>query len=58
MMGVGKVANEALMKEIDFTWDLIKAKKLYMDIEKVALKNISEAWQRTELAGKRLVIVP
>ncbi|MFT4155516.1 zinc-binding dehydrogenase [Parafilimonas sp.] len=58
MMGVGKISNEALMEEINVIWQLIKEKKLYMDIEKVALKNISEAWQRTELAGKRLVIVP
>jgi hypothetical protein len=29
-----------------------------MDIEQVPLKDISNAWQRTELAGKRLVIVP
>ncbi|SFP58645.1 quinone oxidoreductase family protein [Parafilimonas terrae] len=58
MMGVGKIAGEVLTEEINLVWNLIQEKKLYMDIEKVPLKNISEAWQRTGLAGKRLVIVP
>ena len=58
MMGIGKITNEVLYAEIDTIWNWIKENKLFMDIERVPLKNISEAWQRTELAGRRLVIVP
>jgi NADPH2:quinone reductase len=39
-------------------WDLIKAKKLHMDIEQVPLKDIESAWKRTDFEGKRLVVVP
>jgi NADPH2:quinone reductase len=58
MMGIGKISHEILTAEIDTIWNWIKENKLYMDIEQVPLKDISNAWQRTELAGKRLVIVP
>ncbi len=58
MMGIGKIANETLMEEIQTIWNWLKEDKLYMDIKRVLLKDISEAWQRTELAGKRLVITP
>ena len=58
MMGIGKISNEMLNAEIGTIWNWIKENKLYMDIECVPLKDIDKAWQRTELAGKRLVIVP
>lgn len=58
MMGIGKITEEMLAAEINTIWNWIKEKKLYMDIECVPLGNIRDAWQRTELAGKRLVIVP
>jgi NADPH2:quinone reductase len=58
MMGIGKISNEILTAEIGTIWNWIKENKLYMDIERVPLKDIGNAWQRTELAGKRLVIVP
>lgn len=58
MMGIGKISHEVLHREIGTIWNWIKENKLYMDIERVALKDISNAWQRNELAGKRLVIVP
>ena len=58
MMGIGKISSEVLNAEIDTIWNWIKEDKLYMDIERVPLRHIGSAWQRTELAGKRLVIVP
>jgi NADPH2:quinone reductase len=58
MMGVGKIANDVLHAEIETVWNWIKEDNLFMDIERVSLKDISNAWQRTELAGKRLVIMP
>lgn len=58
LMGIGKISNEELTEELARVWDWIKADKLYMDIERVPLANIAEAWQREDLTGKRLVIVP
>jgi NADPH2:quinone reductase len=58
LMGIGKISNEQLGEELARVWEWITADKLYMDIERVPLANIAEAWQREDLAGKRLVIVP
>ncbi len=58
IMGIGKITNDVLAAEIDTIWNWMKENKLYMDIERVPLEDISDAWQRTELVGKRLVIVP
>jgi NADPH2:quinone reductase len=58
MMGMGKISQEALSKEINDVWDGIKADKFYMEIESVPLSDIAKAWQRNDLQGKRLVIVP
>jgi NADPH2:quinone reductase len=58
MMGIGKISNDVLNAEINTVWNWIKENKLFMDIERVSLKDISDAWKRTELAGKRLVVMP
>lgn len=39
-------------------WELIKANKLHMDIERVPLKDIESVWQRTDFQGKRIVVIP
>jgi hypothetical protein len=39
-------------------WDFIRKKKLSMDIEQVALKDIESIWQRTDFQGRRIVVVP
>ena len=44
--------------EIMSIWNWIREDKFYMDIERVFLADIADAWQRTDLAGKRLVIIP
>jgi len=58
LMGIGRVSKEDLMVELEQTWEWIKGDKLYMDIEEVPLANIEKVWQREDLAGKRLVIIP
>lgn len=58
LMGIGKISYEILSQELANTWQWLKEDKFYMDIEEVPLKDISSAWQRNDLAGKRLVLVP
>lgn len=58
LMGIGQISNEALMAGLDQTWKWIETDQIYMEIEEVPLANINEAWQREDLAGKRLVIIP
>lgn len=58
LMGVGKLSMEILQEEMKQVWTWIADDKLYMEIEEVPLANIAEAWQRSDLEGKRLVIVP
>jgi len=58
LLGVGQISPEILSGEISGIWNWIKAGKCYMDIERVPLAAIAEAWTREDLAGKRLVLVP
>ena len=58
LMGIGKLSFEVVQAEIGEVWDWIAADKLYMEIEKVPLADIADAWQRNDLEGKRLVVVP
>lgn len=58
MMGVGKIAQEVLNKEIRQIWEGIKEEQYFMEIEKVSLADIADVWQRDDLAGKRLVVMP
>lgn len=39
-------------------YDLILAGQLHMEIERVPLREIEQAWQRTDFQGKRLVVIP
>jgi NADPH2:quinone reductase len=39
-------------------WDWIKQGKLHADVEPVPLRDVENAWQRTDLHGRRIVIVP
>ncbi len=52
------LSPEAIAEGTNQVWDWIKAGKLSMDIERVPLKDVESAWQRTDLYGKRIVIVP
>jgi NADPH:quinone reductase-like Zn-dependent oxidoreductase len=58
LMGVGKISFDVLQEEMKQVWSWIGADKLYMEIERVPLADIADAWRRDDLEGKRLVIVP
>ena len=58
LMGIGKIPDENLARELGQVWNWIREDRLYMDLEEVPLPEISTAWQREDLAGKRLVIIP
>lgn len=58
LYGVGKISPSGFSEGMKLVWEWIKDKKIIMDIEKVSLANIAEAWQRNDLQGKRIVIIP
>jgi NADPH:quinone reductase-like Zn-dependent oxidoreductase len=49
---------EAIAEGTSMVWELLRDGKLHLDIVEVPLKEIESAWQRTDLHGKRIVIVP
>jgi hypothetical protein len=57
-MGIGKLSFDLVQEEMKGLWDWIATHKLYMEIERVPLSAIAEAWVRDDLEGKRLVVVP
>jgi NADPH2:quinone reductase len=58
LMGIGKLSFDVVQEEMTHVWDWMAAGKLCMEIERVPLADIAEAWVRDDLEGKRLVIVP
>lgn len=58
LMGIGKIPFEVVQEEMKQVWNWIMEDKVYMEIERVPLADIAEAWQRSDLEGKRLVIIP
>ena len=58
LSGMGRVTHEDIAAGSSQVWEWIRENKLYMDIEKVPLADIEQAWLRDDLAGKRLVIIP
>ncbi|HET8843668.1 MAG TPA: zinc-binding alcohol dehydrogenase family protein, partial [Ktedonobacteraceae bacterium] len=52
------ITPEALTEGTNQVWGWIKEGKISIGIEQVPLKDIEGAWQRTNLYGKRMVIVP
>jgi NADPH:quinone reductase-like Zn-dependent oxidoreductase len=57
LSGVGKVPPEALPQALEQVWTWLREGKLSMEIEKVDLSCVTEAWVR-KTTGKRIVIVP
>jgi NADPH:quinone reductase-like Zn-dependent oxidoreductase len=49
---------EAIVEGTGQVWDWIKEGKLRADIEQAPLRDIERAWKRTDLHGRRIVIVP
>jgi NADPH2:quinone reductase len=58
LMGIGKIPFEVVLEEMRQIWSWIAADRLYMEIEKVPLADIADAWCLDDLEGKRLVLVP
>src|SRR5271157_2129558 len=52
------ITPEIITEGTNQVWDFIKNDQLHIEIEKVPLKDIEEAWKRTDLHGTRIVIVP
>ena len=57
MNGAGDIPPEAVPEALKQIWAWIGEGKLSIDIEKIALNNIADAWER-KTDGKRIVIVP
>jgi NADPH:quinone reductase-like Zn-dependent oxidoreductase len=58
LMGIGKIPFEIVQEEMKQVWSWIADEKIDMEIEEVPLADIASAWQRDDLEGKRLVIIP
>ncbi len=59
LLGAGSgITPEAVAEGTQQVWEWIKAGKLQADIEQVSLKDMESAWKRTDVHGKRMVIVP
>ena len=56
--GAANISAEDIPVAMDQVWEWIKEKKFHIEIEKVPLADIENAWQRNDLEGKRLVIIP
>jgi len=54
----GGLTPDAIGEGTTQVWDWIKAGKLQAEIEAIPLKYMERAWSRTDLHGKRLVLVP
>jgi NADPH:quinone reductase-like Zn-dependent oxidoreductase len=52
------ISPEAIAVATNQVWDWIAQDKLHMQIEQVPLKDVEHAWQRTDLQGKRIVVIP
>ncbi|QBD81111.1 zinc-binding alcohol dehydrogenase family protein [Ktedonosporobacter rubrisoli] len=59
ILGAGAgLTPEVLAEGTQQVWEWIKAGKLRAEIEQVPLCDIESAWQRSDVHGKRIVIVP
>ncbi len=59
IIGAGSgIVPEAIAEGTSKIWDWIKAGTIHADIEQVPLRDVERAWKRTDLHGRRIVIVP
>jgi len=56
--GGGGIPHTAILDAFPQLWSLAAARKLRIDTETVPLAEVEGAWNRKELSGRRLVIVP
>jgi NADPH2:quinone reductase len=56
--GGGSIPHTAIFETFPKIWELAAAGKLRIDTEPVPLADVEDAWQRNDLAGRRLVVIP
>jgi len=56
--GGGSVPHQAILEAVPQVWALATGGKLRIKTEPVPLADVESAWQRQDLDGRRLVIVP
>ena len=56
--GGGSIPHTAIFDAFPKVWALATDGKLRIDIETVPLADVERAWQRNDLSGRRLVIIP
>ncbi len=56
--GGGIIPPATIFETLPKVWELAIAGKLKIDIETVPLSDIENAWQRQDLNGRRLVVIP
>jgi hypothetical protein len=56
--GGGSVPHEAIFEAFPQVWALATSGKLRIQTEPVSLADVENAWQRRDLDGRRLVLVP
>src|SRR5262249_9592445 len=56
--GDGSIPHTAIFDAFPQIWALAASGKLRIDTEPVSLAEIENAWRRTDLLGRRLVIKP
>jgi len=59
ILGAGAgLMPQAVAEGTQQVWEWLKAEKLRAEIERVPLSDVASAWKRTDVHGKRIVIVP
>ncbi|HMK08297.1 MAG TPA: zinc-binding alcohol dehydrogenase family protein [Anaerolineales bacterium] len=56
--GAAGVTPEAIGEGTQLVYDWIRAGRLQMEIEQVALKDIEKVWERSDFQGRRIVVLP
>jgi NADPH:quinone reductase-like Zn-dependent oxidoreductase len=52
------IPPKAIFEALPKVWELAIAGKLHIDVETVPLSEVEKAWQREDIHGRRLVVVP
>ena len=56
--GGGIVPPKAIFETLPKVWELAIGGKLRIDVERVPLSDVGNAWDRHDLPGKRIVVIP
>jgi NADPH:quinone reductase-like Zn-dependent oxidoreductase len=56
--GGGSIPPAAIFETLPRLWELAAKGELRVDVEPVPLPDVQAAWQRSDLGGRRLVLVP